>query len=90
MKHDQNDDSQPEQYTVFELLALLPAELSIDELLALLPDGVPLEELPGLMPDGLSAGGLLDLLEQYKQWRMRQTAKMNSDVQEHRYDRAAP
>ena len=77
MKHEQNDDSHPEQYAVFELLALLPAELS-------------LEELPALMPDGLSGGGLLDLLDQHKQWRMRQIAKINGDVQEHRYDRAAP
>ena len=61
MKHDQNDDSHPEQYALFELLALLPDELSLEELLALLPDGAAQEELPGLMPDGLNAGGLLEL-----------------------------
>ena len=83
MKHEQNDDSHAEQYTVFELLALLPAELSIEELLALLPDGVAQEELPDLMPDGLSAGGLLDWEASRKRWRMQLEAKINGDVQEY-------
>jgi len=90
MKLDQHDDSQPEQYALFGLPALLPDELSLEELLALLPEGAALEELPWLMPDGLSAGGLLDWLAERKQWRMRQIEKINADVQEHRYDRAAP
>lgn len=83
MKNDHNDASNHEQHTPLELRALLSEELSLEDLLGLLPEGVALEELPALMRDGLSAGGLLDLLAERKQWRMRLEAKINGDVQDY-------